>query len=40
MKYKIFIVEDDTAIQTQLKTLLTANGYEVKSAADFSAVAE
>ena len=40
MKYKILIVEDDTAIQTQLKILLTANGYEVEVVTDFSAVAE
>ena len=33
---KIFIVEDDFTIQTQLKTLLTANGYEVHIVTNFS----
>ena len=29
MKKKILIIEDDFVIQTQLKTLLSGNGYEV-----------
>ena len=29
MKEKILIIEDDFTIQTQLKTLLSGNGYEV-----------
>lgn len=29
MKEKILIIEDDFTIQTQLKTLLYGNGYEV-----------
>ena len=28
MKKRILIIEDDVTIQTQLKTLLTGNGYE------------
>lgn len=36
MKQKIFIVEDDFTIQTQLKTLLSGNGYEVSAVTDFS----
>ena len=36
MKEKIFIIEDDFIIQTQLKNLLTGNGYEVASVTDFS----
>ena len=28
MKEKILIIEDDFTIQTQLKTLLSGNGYE------------
>lgn len=36
MKQKILIVEDDVTIQTQLKTLLTGNGYEVAAVTDFS----
>ena len=36
MKKKIFIIEDDVTIQTQLKNLLSGNGYEVSSVTDFS----
>ena len=36
MKHKILIIEDDFTIQTQLKTLLTANGYEVHIVTNFS----
>lgn len=36
MKEKILIVEDDFTIQTQLKTLLSGNGYEVFAVTDFS----
>ena len=32
MKEKILIIEDDFTIQTQLKTLLSGNGYEVFAA--------
>lgn len=35
-KEKIVIVEDDFTIQTQLKTLLSGNGYEVAAVTDFS----
>ncbi|KAI4449251.1 Response regulator protein GraR [Eubacterium plexicaudatum ASF492] len=38
MKWKIVIVEDDTAIRTQLETLLSGNGYEVCAVTDFSRV--
>ena len=40
MKEKIFIIEDDLTIQTQLKTLLSGNGYEVDAATDFSRIIE
>lgn len=36
MKKKILIVEDNFTIQTQLKTLLSGNGYEVFTVTDFS----
>ena len=36
MKKKILIVEDDFTIQTQLKTLLSGNGYDVFAVTDFS----
>ena len=36
MKEKILIIEDDFTIQTQLKTLLSGNGYEVFAVTDFS----
>lgn len=36
MKKKILIIEDDVTIQTQLKTLLSGNGYEVFAVTDFS----
>lgn len=40
MKEKIFIIDDDFIIQTQLKNLLIGNGYEVASATDFSKTIE
>lgn len=40
MKEKIYIIEDDLTIQTQLKTLLSGNGYEVDAATDFSRIIE
>ena len=36
MKYKILIIEDDIVIRTQLKDLLTGNGYDVFAVSDFS----
>lgn len=36
MKEKILIIEDDFTIQTQLKTLLSGNGYETFAVTDFS----
>ncbi|MCM1050134.1 MAG: response regulator transcription factor [Clostridiales bacterium] len=36
MQEKILIIEDDLTIQTQLKTLLSGNGYEVFAVTDFS----
>ena len=38
MKEKIFIIEDDLTIQTQLKTLLSGNGYEVDAVTDYSRI--
>ena len=35
MKYKILIIEDDSTIQTQLRNLLTGNGYGVETVTDF-----
>ena len=35
MKYKILIIEHDSTIQTQLRNLLTGNGYEVETVTDF-----
>ena len=40
MKQRILIVEDDLTIQTQLKNLLSGNGYEVGVVSDFSKVIE
>ncbi|BDQ54360.1 DNA-binding response regulator [Enterococcus faecalis] len=37
---RILVVEDDLTIQTQLKTLLSGNGYEVDAVTDFSRVIE
>ncbi len=34
--YRIMIVEDDLSIQTQLKILLSGNGYTVRAVTDFS----
>lgn len=36
MKKKILIIEDDAVIQTQLRNLLSGNGYEVSAVTDFS----
>ena len=38
--YRIMIVEDDFSIQTQLKTLLSGNGYMVQAVTDFSKTVE
>ncbi len=35
MKHRILIIEDDTVIQAQLKTLLDGNGYEAEVINDF-----
>ena len=40
MKKRILIIEDDVTIQTQLKTLLTGNGYEAAVVTDFSTTIE
>ena len=40
MKEKILIIEDDFTIQTQLKTLLYGNGYEVICSYGFSKTIE
>ena len=40
MRGKIFIVEDDFTIQTQLKTLLSGNGYEARAVTDFARIIE
>ncbi len=40
MKKKILIVEDDLTIQTQLKTLLSGNGYEVFTVTNFFQIME
>lgn len=40
MKEKIILIEDDFTIQTQLKTLLSGNGYEVFAVTDFSRAVE
>ena len=40
MREKIFIVEDDFTIQTQLKTLLSGNGYEARAVTDFARIIE
>ena len=40
MREKIFIVEDDFTIQTQLKTLLSGNGYEARAVTDFAGIIE
>ncbi len=40
MKQRILIVEDDLTIQTQLKNLLSYNGYEVEAVTDYSKVME
>lgn len=36
MKSKILIIEDDIIIQSELKVLLTGNGYTVSTVADFT----
>ncbi len=38
--YRILIIEDDFTIQTQLKILLSGNGYEAAAVTDFSNVIE
>ena len=38
MNYKIFIIEDDSIIQTELKTLLAVNNYDVFVASNFENV--
>ena len=40
MKQRILIVEDDFTIQTQLKNLLSGNGYEALAVTDFAKVIE
>ncbi len=35
MKHRILIIEDDVVIQTQLRNLLTGNGYEAEAINDF-----
>ena len=40
MKHRILIIEDDVAIQTQLKNLLTGNGYEAGSINEFPVAME
>ncbi len=40
MKQKILVVEDDFTIQTQLKTLLAGNGYEVSTVSGFEKIIE
>ena len=40
MNFKILIIEDDFTIQTQLKNLLTGNGYQAEAVTDFSNVIE
>lgn len=35
MNYKILIIEDDSVIQKELKTLLKGRGYEVQAVEDF-----
>lgn len=40
MKQKILIIEDEPTIQTQLKNLLSYNGYQVEAVTDFSKVME
>lgn len=35
MNFKILIIEDDLTIQTQLKNLLTGNGYHAEAVTDF-----
>lgn len=37
---RILVIEDDRTIQTQLKILLSGNGYEVDAVTDFSKVME
>ena len=40
MKRRIFIIEDDFTIQTQLKNLLSGNGYKAGTVTDFANVIE
>ena len=40
MKHRILIIEDDVVIQTQLRNLLTGNGYEAETINDFPVAME
>ena len=40
MRHRILIIEDDIVIQTQLKNLLTGNGYEAESINNFPVAME
>ena len=40
MKHRILIIEDDVVIQTQLRNLLTGNGYEAVTINDFPVAME
>lgn len=40
MKHRILIIEDDAVIQTQLRNLLTGNGYEAETVNDFPVTME
>ncbi|MBD5455220.1 MAG: response regulator transcription factor [Lachnospiraceae bacterium] len=40
MKHRILIIEDDVVIQTQLRNLLTGNGYEAEAISDFPVAME
>ncbi len=39
-KYRIMVIEDDFVIQTQLKNLLSGNGYEVDAVTNFTKALE
>ncbi len=40
MNHRILIIEDDVVIQTQLRNLLTGNGYEAETINDFPVAME
>ena len=40
MKHRILIIEDDSVIQTQLRNILTGNGYEAETINDFPVAME